>query len=402
MTRSAQTPCSRCGAPTRIERLHGADVVACATCGAVTLSRGDLDALVRPGDAASPAPLQRAVPHNLTLIPDDFDGPPPLTASEPPPPPRAVFHQPPQPMGKSNPTYEEYALPGEVADALPPLPPPLPKDADFDELAPETDEVPTVALSEPDFTPDHEDDAPTSLLPGHRVLPPTPALGLAMLSTDEPFGGSDYIEEDEDVLAYSQAKSRRNLILISMVVVLGVGIVTPLVGYVGYRFATRPSPEVATLAQVLADKDTDPASAEPATEPQAPDVQAATADATEAPNPSAPEPVAAPKEAPKVEPKASPKAEPAAAPKASSPARLIDAGWGAVGSDAAKAAGLFRQAMDASPGNAEASYGYGYALLQEGRASEALPHLCRALSTGSVDVQREVNGLLSRNALNCG
>jgi hypothetical protein len=62
----------------------------------------------------------------------------------------------------------------------------------------------------------------------------------------------------------------------------------------------------------------------------------------------------------------------------------------------------FKNALDVSPGHPEASYGYGYALMQRGAREEAKSQLCVAQRGGlSVDLMREVNGLLEANGFTC-
>mgnify|MGYP000719228804 CR=1 FL=1 len=62
----------------------------------------------------------------------------------------------------------------------------------------------------------------------------------------------------------------------------------------------------------------------------------------------------------------------------------------------------FRQALEAEPGNMDARYGLGYALLKQGSAAAAGSELCAVLRGGvAVDVEREVKGLLDKNELKC-
>ena len=136
-----------------------------------------------------------------------------------------------------------------------------------------------------------------------------------------------------------------------------------------------------------------------APEPPAPDGggnAAAAAEPEPEPEPEpAPEPVPAPKPEPEPEP------APAAAPKPASAKSLVDKGWNAVSGSPDRAMTLFRQALELKPGDAEASYGLGYALLQKGQATEAKPHLCRALRNGSTQTKRDVQGMLGQHQLSC-
>ncbi|MCO4746516.1 MAG: hypothetical protein KC912_17095 [Proteobacteria bacterium] len=94
-------------------------------------------------------------------------------------------------------------------------------------------------------------------------------------------------------------------------------------------------------------------------------------------------------------------ATPAPAPSSTGFASLLKQGWSSVSGDPASAVISFRSALDRRPGDAEASYGLGYALWRLERQSEALPHLCLALRSGGIDTQREVNGMLARSSLSC-
>ena len=72
-----------------------------------------------------------------------------------------------------------------------------------------------------------------------------------------------------------------------------------------------------------------------------------------------------------------------------------------VESNPGSAADLFEQALQLHAANVEANYGFGYAQLQLGDKVRAQSHLCRAYSEGTVDVRREVKGLLDQNQLGC-
>ncbi len=71
-------------------------------------------------------------------------------------------------------------------------------------------------------------------------------------------------------------------------------------------------------------------------------------------------------------------------PKPPSGKTLVKQGWAAVEKgDATKARALFDQAVQASPGNAEAVYGRGYAAMKVGDNDSARRDYCRALSVGA-------------------
>lgn len=125
-----------------------------------------------------------------------------------------------------------------------------------------------------------------------------------------------------------------------------------------------------------------------------------------APSPApSPEPAAAPAPAPASDPKPAPapapKPAPAPAPAPPSASALSGKGWKMVEANPSAAKKWFRQALELKPGYADASYGLGYVLLQEGASAEATPHLCQALRTGSVEIKRDVNGLMAGKGLSC-
>jgi hypothetical protein len=131
--------------------------------------------------------------------------------------------------------------------------------------------------------------------------------------------------------------------------------------------------------------------------PPTPPVEAVTSAPSAVPAP--PDPVVA---------VAPPPARPAA-PSPSKPSRprnngsisaMIGEGWSQVETAPARAADAFGRALETRPGDPEASYGMGYALLRLGQTDRAVGHLCRALG-GSAEVRREVSALLARNNLKC-
>jgi len=95
--------------------LNGMDIIACTSCGEVTLNRGDLERMAgkkKPG----PAPIG-GFHAGGTLVPDL--GPPQLTASDPPPPPRRLTPGPkPSPRPAVSPTLTpakgEFEIPREI------------------------------------------------------------------------------------------------------------------------------------------------------------------------------------------------------------------------------------------------------------------------------------------------
>ena len=80
---------------------------------------------------------------------------------------------------------------------------------------------------------------------------------------------------------------------------------------------------------------------------------------------------------------------------------LITQGWDVASVKPVAAAEKFRQALDLQPAHIEASYGLGYALLQQGDNAGALPHLCQALQGNQIETERDVSALLTNNNLTC-
>jgi hypothetical protein len=107
---------------------------------------------------------------------------------------------------------------------------------------------------------------------------------------------------------------------------------------------------------------------------------------------AAPEPVHEP--APEVAPAAP-------APPARTARQAIDLGWKRMDANPAGAADAFREALGRDPGNAEAQYGLGYALLQQGDKAGGARHLCASRASAGQELRREVESLLAHNDLKC-
>jgi hypothetical protein len=94
---------------------------------------------------------------------------------------------------------------------------------------------------------------------------------------------------------------------------------------------------------------------------------------------------------------------PRVSPAPASPAawqQHLAAGWKVVERDPRAAGEHFREALTDRPSNADAHYGYGYALLKQGKSGEATRHLCIARSTDE-SIRREISGLMSEHGLSC-
>jgi len=165
--------------------------------------------------------------------------------------------------------------------------------------------------------------------------------------------------------------------------------------------APEPGAEPAgTEAAAAAETPADEAAAEP--EPSAEPEPGGTASAEPAPAPE-PEGAASAEPVPSSAPPPSPEPAPSPAPAPTrSVAELVDAGWsqGDAG-DYAAAARTFRQAVAQDPSSADAHYGLGYALVETGHASDAIPHLCEARAKGDLETRREAGGILEKNHLTC-
>jgi Flp pilus assembly protein TadD len=76
-------------------------------------------------------------------------------------------------------------------------------------------------------------------------------------------------------------------------------------------------------------------------------------------------------------------------------------GWNLVESNPSGAAEYFRRALQLRGGDADASYGLGYAMLKLHDRDGARQYLCQAIVTGDASTRREVSGLVKTNGLTC-
>ena len=271
-------------------------------------------------------------------------------------------------------------------------------------------------------------DPAASSIPPVPAAPPPPTPGTPPPFHGEPavggfadFSDDDFDEGFEDNEPYQQ----RTPIPIWVWGVGGLAIVL-LVAYVFWpqdsvetTDTTTPVadllPEPEPVADVL-EPSSDPATDEAAADGLGTD-EAAEINPVEEPEPAeqapapalapdpapAPAPVAAPAPAPVAAPAPAPAPRPTPAPRQTqrSYQSLVDEGWDNVDRNPADAETAFKAALDVSPGDALASYGYGYALLKQGRTESATAALCSALANADRDIQREVSGVLQSNDLSC-
>jgi len=347
---------------------------------------------------ATPLPADRVAPMPLSEPPVVVDALPPVQAAlapapaptpapsappiaAPPPPPDAPSVTPATEVAAPAPPQKRREMPASIPrfDDEPGFPTPQPvRRTHGDTIAPG------------DFSNDEGD-----WLGDDPGPAPEPIAGVF----DEPMvafgsGDADDADFDRELEAMAARRAQRNRMVMlavvavaALVLLAGGGIYAAGLlggdGGVTAAPATDPDPETTPKPEVApaAGTDGEEAAADPALEPA-----------------PAPEPKAADKPTPKPAPK--PAAAPAPAPKASAGA-LVDKGWSAVSGSPSKAMAYFEQALALKPGDAEASYGLGYALLQVGRGPEAKPHLCRALRNGSTQTKRDVQGMLGQNSMSC-
>jgi len=213
---------------------------------------------------------------------------------------------------------------------------------------------------------------------------------------DEPlpvFGGGDASDDefDEQLRLMAERKKTRSrlLILAGIALLIFVGFVG-VTGVVVSVIAGSGSPTAEPAA----------VDGEPEPEPEAvPEPQAEEAEPEPQPEPE-PEPTEGKRPAPA--PASAPSPAPApAAPKPSSAKSFADRGWQVVTGQPAKAVELFGKALAIDAGHADANYGMGYALLQQGKGAQAKPYLCTAQTKGDTEIKRDVGSLLANNNLSC-
>ena len=339
-----------------------------------------------------------------TLVPDDM-----LPEEEEPEAPSLddLPGRPPEPVGGSGASlgdsFDDDFFSDEVARPEPEweLPPPTDETEQnepglggmFDRLGPETDEVPTTIDQ-------------SWATRQQNTLEPETVQSQPELGSMSMHGEFQPQRVDPSISDYGNQGRRRNrlLLLAALAIVFFVGV--PLIAVATLTVlqnqegnARKPSP-TSVPGQSMADALT----RDPVTPPTevAPDSEAkAPSTAPSAPPEPKSEVTVETPETPPVQPAPKPKEAPAKPKPSASSTNTTSAGWNKVNSDPAAATVIFQTVLDGNPGDADARYGLGYAMLQAGDATGALPHLCRARSRGGVEIQREVTGLLSTKGLSC-
>jgi serine/threonine protein kinase len=232
---------------------------------------------------------------------------------------------------------------------------------------------------------------------------------------DEPqlsFGVLSSLDDDLEFkadLAARQAKNRRRSWMIA-VVLCGTALMVGSFAFVMSRLVddTPIQDVVAGDGEATDGEGTDGEATDgEATDGEATDGEATDGEATDGEGTdgeaTAVEPTPEPAPEPTTQADAAP--EPAPAPAAPKPvpkpssARLISQGW-AKTSDPPAAAALFKQALDVSPGNLEASYGYGYAMAKNGDLATAKTYLCKVRDSDFKDAS-EVAGVTVQFGIIC-
>lgn len=440
-----------------LRHLNGLEVEQCIRCGAVVLDRADLEELTGsavinapnpraadPGPARTPPPREKRKPWDYTPAPPpprvpegldsllpDFPEPdetteeaPLLTGhrlheSEPPVRKRLSAPPPPPPLDMHSIRPRSAPDVGAIVQNAGKMKRPPPPPPNVKSISPESADEPALG---------HRGDVTLSEEPGvgdlsNGIDSDEPSFDLAFDpdadSTEEaPLMGQE-VDHDDVLGAWEKRRRRRRLFLGLLVIALLSVVAGGIAAAIAFQAVVpgrtdAPEPSIAdvtprTAGDVVEDPELDleqptptPEPTEAAVAPPAPKPAVAPtpepAVAPPQPKPVEPEPVVVaptPEPAPVVAP------APAPAPKKPSRQALIDRGWAQVESDPDAAARAFAAVLADHPGDHEANYGYGYAMLEKGNLAEAGPYLCRAKPSPDVTVQREVSSLLTRNGLTC-
>lgn len=444
---SQQRPCpDPPGCRWESRTLRGAPVQVCGLCGRVQLDAQTLEELTGGPPQLDPLPEAKLTPgapprRAPALTPGAPPARPPRSEPEPPPS-QAPGRLPRPPLFERDAAEFSAAPPPEsIADAgylgheaIDPRPEPSVDDSRYP-----TEEAPIP--NTPGISPSRQHRGPRSDSdPGE----PVPHLGRAITRSDEPELGlsvddTNLPHEGQSFLSPQQRTARVSLdadpeldpdaldwrpqrrllprllailaLVLIVVVVVGSSVAIALPGLLR---ASPSSPPTAPAAPAPAAPEPEPApltAGEPETSPGAasntpdtPERAAAsgTSEPTTAPTPPADRAPAEPaptEPTPTAEPKPGPGPPPK--PRVSVYKASIDAGWSSVEANPDKAADAFRAALDARPGDSEASYGLGYAMLKLGQRNGARAYLCAATQGADTRTSNEIRAVLSNAELSC-
>jgi hypothetical protein len=280
------------------------------------------------------------------------------------------------------------------------------------------DPEPPAALADPD----EPENTALSAAEARDVIPaaPLPELPRPGSLPPEPIVEPEPREKDLDTDEFfrsapadgSEGPGRRNLLLWIAGGVTALAAVVAVAWTVGRPTAPTPVADEPELGSVLgATPEPDPAPPPrpaPPPEPLTPspvDVPPAPEPVAVAPPPVPPTPTPAPVAPTPAPARPTPVATPTpprVAPTTNVRA-MVEEGWSKLDlGDTSGAGEAFRAALDRRPADPEASYGYGYVLVEQGRAAAARPYLCvAAASDGSSMTAREARAVLDRNGLAC-
>lgn len=425
--------------------LRGAPVQVCRSCGRVQLDAQTLEELTGGPAELDPLPDTRLTPgapprRAPALTPGAPPARPPRSEPEPPPAPApGGLPRPPRFEGDSSefsaaPPPESVEDAGYLRhDAIDQRPEPSVDDSRYPTEEAPVPNTPGISPGRQHRDPRADSGEPIPHLGRAITRSDEPELGLSVDDTNLPHEGQSFLspqqraarvsldadpELDPDALDW---RPQRRLLprllavlalVLIVVVVVGSSVAIALPGL----FRTPPSSPPAAPAAPAPEPDpapAEPVEPEPSTEPtptapteperaasdsasEPSTAPAPTADSapTPAPPPADPEPPAEPAAPPEPRP-APPK------PRASTYTTSIDAGWSSVEANPDAAADAFRAALDARPGDSEASYGLGYAMLKLGQRNGARAYLCAATQGADTRTANEIRAVLSNAELSC-
>lgn len=416
----AATTCARCGGVTQSSLVRGMSVDKCTSCGAVTLSEAELHEVVSalsteeaptewvPTEETERTVLQslptQASPDATTSVLGLGDADLPFHVESRPPPPKRE-HAPPVTHFSGPPMLtEDFEAPHnreDLTEEAPKLTMPVRRSALVGE--PQLD---LSSLREASSPPRERGPAPASDFNETPTRPSYPLEGT--LEPADEVGS--YLLDREDK---RQKGAFATIGVVAIIAILGV---VGLMSYLGLVDSERGAVNGGLgLSEVISTSDgriavevDEPSVAEllppePRRPTPAPEIKVSRTAPAPRVGPTRVVRAAVPVVVPVTSPGPSPTSVVAPTPKPSGGfASLVAEGWASVSGDPSSAVDAFSGALRYRPGDPEASYGLGYSLWRLDRQSEALPHLCLALRSGGVDIQREVNGMLARSSLSCG